>query len=271
MRNEMISKRTRNEFREAMANWWVLRNIAEAFESEGVRCNTAFVPPDYISGQRRTLVEQYYSTVSFSDTNDVNRVLRVFELVLEDKPYPDKLYRLLNKDGYEISNGTISPPAWITSTLEWASMLASEFDLPHLHRQTKQIAEFVDTDPDLAVGRAFMLLETVCKTILSEKGVHINKKDDFGQLFRTVQANLKLIPEEIDESTKGAEAIRRLLGNFGGVARGMNEVRNLYGGHGRDGRSTSLKPRHAKLAAGAATTLAVFLYETHMETKETTP
>ena len=44
------------------------------------------------------------------------------------------------------------------------------------------------------------------------------------------------------------------------------ELRNLYGtGHGRDGRFIGLKPRHAKLAVGAAATLGTFLLETHLE------
>ena len=43
----------------------------------------------------------------------------------------------------------------------------------------------------------------------------------------------------------------------------------MYGtGHGKDGNSAGLRPRHARLAAGAATTLAMFLFETHTETKD---
>lgn len=268
MAKDLISRQTLNGFREAMVDYWVLRNIEEAFENEGVKCNLTFVPPNYISGQRRTLVEQYYSSITFHKMNDVASVLRVFERVLEDVSDPERLHRLLVKDGFSIEDGIISPPARLTPTLGWASELAGEFNLPQLQRQTKQIAEFVDSDPDLAVGRAFMLLETVCKTILSERGVGVNSKDDFGKFFRTVLSTLRLVPEEIEESAKGAKAIRRILGNLHGIARGTNEFRNLYGGHGRDGRSSSLKPRHAKLAAGAATTLAVFLYETHIETLE---
>ena len=75
------------------------------------------------------------------------------------------------------------------------------------------------------------------------------------------------MPDNIPDSAKGAESIKRMLNNLGDVVRGMAEIRNLYGsGHGKHGRVNKVKPRHAKLAVGAATTLVVFLYETHLET-----
>lgn len=60
--------------------------------------------------------------------------------------------------------------------------------------------------------------------------------------------------------------IRRLLSNLGNIAQGLGELRNLYGtGHGKHGKSKGLNPRHARLAVGAASTLALFLFETHQE------
>ena len=48
------------------------------------------------------------------------------------------------------------------------------------------------------------------------------------------------------------------------IVSGLAEIRNLYGtGHGKHGKHRGLSARHAKLAAGAAGTLAVFLFETH--------
>jgi hypothetical protein len=79
------------------------------------------------------------------------------------------------------------------------------------------------------------------------------------------------VPEDIPESAKGADAIKRLLGNLGQVSQGIAELRNLYGtGHGKDGTFRGLGPRHARLAVGAATTLATFLFETHESRKEKT-
>ena len=50
------------------------------------------------------------------------------------------------------------------------------------------------------------------------------------------------------------------------MAQSLAELRNLYGtGHGKDGKSKGLAARHAKLAVGAAATVAVFLFETHKD------
>jgi len=50
------------------------------------------------------------------------------------------------------------------------------------------------------------------------------------------------------------------------VVQGLGELRNLNGtGHGRGGRTKGLGARHARLAVGAAATLATFFFETHQE------
>ena len=84
--------------------------------------------------------------------------------------------------------------------------------------------------------------------------------------LREARKALGLIPESVPNSAKGAETIRRLLSNLGNVAQGLGELRNLYGtGHGKTGNAKGLSPRHAKLAVGAAATLATFLLETHSD------
>jgi hypothetical protein len=72
----------------------------------------------------------------------------------------------------------------------------------------------------------------------------------------------------IPDAARGADVIKRLLSNLGTIDNGLAELRGLYGtGHGKHGSSLGLSARHAKLAVGAASTLAVFLFETHKETK----
>ncbi len=67
--------------------------------------------------------------------------------------------------------------------------------------------------------------------------------------MRATLKELQLVPEEIAEGKKGAEAIKRILGNFAQLTQGLAELRNLYGsGHGRDSSRRGLQPRHARLA-----------------------
>ena len=75
---------------------------------------------------------------------------------------------------------------------------------------------------------------------------------------------MKLIPEGIPDTARGADVIKRLLSNLGMIGNGLAELRGLYGtGHGKHGTATGLGARHAKLTVGAAATLTLFLFETH--------
>jgi hypothetical protein len=88
-------------------------------------------------------------------------------------------------------------------------------------------------------------------------------------LTKATLKELKLVPEGVPDSTRGADVIKRLLSNLGTIGNGLAELRGLYGtGHGKHGNTSGLGARHAKLAVGAAATLTMFLFETHEQTKK---
>jgi hypothetical protein len=127
----------------------------------------------------------------------------------------------------------------------------------------------VEEDPALAIGTAKELVETVCKTILHERQVEFPSDADIVALVKQTRQVLGLLPDDVPLAAKGAETIRRLLSNLGAIAQGLGELRNLYGtGHGRQGRTRGLTPRHAQLAVGCAATLVTFLLQTHEERTE---
>lgn len=137
----------------------------------------------------------------------------------------------------------------------------------HLAEQIRRIEASVESDPSLAIGSAKELVETYCKTILAERGKPVAGTPDVSTLTKTTLKELKLVPEDIPEASRGADVIKRILSNLGTIGNGLAELRGLYGtGHGKHGSAVGLSVRHAKLAVGAATTLVVFLFETHKET-----
>lgn len=139
----------------------------------------------------------------------------------------------------------------------------------HLAEQIQRLEASVETDPSLAIGTAKELIETCCKTILAERGKPVSGAPDVATLTKETLKELKLVPEGIPDAARGADVIKRLLNNLGTIGNGLAELRGLYGtGHGKHGSASGLSTRHAKLAVGAAATLAVFLFETHMETKK---
>jgi hypothetical protein len=118
----------------------------------------------------------------------------------------------------------------------------------------------------LVVDKLKEFVETTCKTILNDRGVSFSKNATIPDLVKAARKNLQLLPEDIPDSAKGADTIRRMLGSLGTLGQGVAELRSLYGtGHGKDGRHAGVPPRVARLAVGSAAALAVFLLETHEE------
>ena len=279
---DLISIKTRQVFREYMTGW-VLRQISDEFDAARIDCDLAYQPQ--VGGQRRALVEQYYHSVNWSDPHDIKKVLQVFENVLHtaekvlggmswdqeeakrQKAEIEKLIHFLRKDGFQWVDGRIVSGAGIP-WLDDIKETAAAFDAKHLADQIRRIEQSIETDPSLAIGTAKELVETSCRMILSERGKSVAGTPDIPTLTKETLKELKLVPDGIPDQAKGSHIIKRLLSNLATIGQGLAEVRNLYGsGHGRDGKTQAIKPRHAKLAVGAATTLVTFLFETHKETK----
>ena len=122
----------------------------------------------------------------------------------------------------------------------------------------------IETSPYQAIGIAKELIETACKSIFKSRQEECNKNWDLSKLMRETTKLLKLTPDDISNEAKAASSIRQILGSLSSVVQGIAEVRNEYGsGHGKDSGFKGLQPRHAKLAVGAASTLAIYLLETH--------
>ena len=75
-RADLISKRTRNAFREVMVGW-TLAEIRTEFDNEGFRPDYEFAPD--VTGQRRTLIEQLYHPIDWSDHRNASRMLGVYQ------------------------------------------------------------------------------------------------------------------------------------------------------------------------------------------------
>jgi hypothetical protein len=282
MGQELISKKTRQEFQEYLVGW-VLREIRGVFDAADIACNELHRPS--AGGQRRSLVEQYYASLDITSPRDVAKLLRAYEYVLHkafepttnfrtgisesDEEKAQKLVGWLRKDGYDYADGRIIPATGMSRAQDLRSA-AQELDAPHLADTIRRLEASVDADPALAIGSAKELVETCCKTVLAELGMAEGAdKLDLGPLVKKATKALGLVPEDVPEAARGAESIRRVLANLAAVTQGLAEIRNLYGtGHGRDGKSRGLEPRHARLAVGAATTIVTFLFDTHRRHKE---
>ena len=78
MQMELISPLLRNDFREFCVTNFVLRQIRDIFDMAGVK-QGILSPTRMISGQRRTLVEEYYASINWNSKEDTDRFLKGLE------------------------------------------------------------------------------------------------------------------------------------------------------------------------------------------------
>lgn len=137
-----------------------------------------------------------------------------------------------------------------------------EFDLA---KQIRRIYASLEEDPELALGTTKEMVETVLKTILSDKIDNVDALD-MPSLIRAVQQHVELIPDEIEEAAIAKNTVKRTLSNLGQIIVGITELRNAYGtGHGKVKNDSGLKPYHARLVVNAGVTLAKFLTEVYQD------
>ncbi|HTI72165.1 MAG TPA: abortive infection family protein [Candidatus Limnocylindria bacterium] len=186
----------------------------------------------------------------------------------------DLINEHLRKDGWELQEqmSFSGRPVFAVAkvfegnahVLEITKIITNDVNAEYVSRQVTRMHSAIGIEPDLAIGTAKEFVETVCKTILRDRGVTFESNEKMPRLVKQVAAELDLIPKEIADLSQATETVRRLLSNLGSVSDGLAELRNLHGsGHGKEAGAIGLDVRHARLAVGAAVSLAVFLWESH--------
>lgn len=137
-------------------------------------------------------------------------------------------------------------------------------DASAIHDSLKRASQAVDKDARLAVSAAKDLIESTAKLVLSELGLSYSGGEDLPQLAARAQSELGLTKKAVTEASGGsAESSGQLLGALSGMVSGIAQLRNAVGvGHGRESVPEWVKPRHARLAVGLATTWCSLVLET---------
>ena len=118
-------------------------------------------------------------------------------------------------------------------------------------------------DSELAIGTAKEFVETICKTILNERKKPLKGTENLQKLvYLTIKEVNPLITVQL--SRKTTKLVQKTLSVLSTITQCIAELRNLYGtGHGKDADAVILELRHAALTVNAATTLALFLYQSY--------
>ena len=127
---ELISPLLERDFREFCVGHMVLRQINDIFTMAGIKQGR--LHPDrlkIISGQRRTLVEEYYSTINWQNETDVEKFLKVIGYAIAQAYTEEErkiLQNLCERDGFIVDGIQIyrqSPKKQIKKTSVPSSVL----------------------------------------------------------------------------------------------------------------------------------------------------
>jgi hypothetical protein len=255
-----MSKETRTEIREYLANW-TLPQIEAAFRAADIPFTAAYRPP--VIGTRRVMVERYYRSLDFTKPADAEKFVRLCDEVVRGidrrlqsevsqvdhhRTAREQIVHWLRRDGFTHDNGRFVAVGGFEKVL-------AEFQPDALARAVARIERGIDADPRAAVEAAKRLVETCCSAILAARGKPVTdgRGKRINALVRRVAVELDLLPNGSPESSG---AVSSLLDSLVKVFQSATDRHNRAG-------VSKLTASHAKLAVGAAATLTAYLFEAY--------
>lgn len=254
-----------NEF----ASWWTFDTITDLFDDAGVELG-----PDEAaateSGVRRGRMAQYLVTLDLTKPVDVAKLYEVMNTVLlaivdrlpDSADWLAKFERQLQRDGIPLDPVThqIAMAHGVTLTEHALNALP---DASAIHEHLSRLNDNIDKDPRLAVSVAKDLVESTAKLVMQERGISYDAKEDLPKLVAQAQKALALHAGGVSTASDEAKQLKTILGSLASLTQGITELRNKVGvGHGRESVPTWVRPRHARLAAGAAHVWCQLMLET---------
>jgi AbiJ N-terminal domain 3/Abortive infection C-terminus len=197
----------------------------------------------------------------------------IHPLVREDDALVDELLLLFNRqlltDGFHLCVVDVVSGKRIfgaTQSLDAgghadARKIADELASDHVNAQLARMQDSIVADPALAIGSAKEFVESICKGILTVRGVALTGKEDLPRLVHQAREKLGIA---IDR--EASITLRSTLGALATLTQGVAELRGQLGtGHG--GTPDAQRPpiAVARLAVGVARTLGVFLWDAHRD------
>jgi len=135
------------------------------------------------------------------------------------------------------------------------------------------IERSIPRDPGLSFTHCRGLLETVCKTILMDRGVDTEPDAKPSRLMSQTLKVLKLTPDEFDGDDRVEEGVADVVRGLNQLTNGVVALRNSQGvgPHGKDALEAVLDADYAVISANAVDAAASLLYRMHRKHAQIDP
>ena len=267
MNANLISSGTRVDFREALTSF-TLQQIRDIFAAGEFEPNLQHQPT--VSGERRTLVEQYFANIDLANQKHIKRLLAVFEELIfrlgkasdwdaiqAQQVTINNLESRMMRDGFSFENGRFVSSSLTAHVLETPSIIAltAKSIAEHIEKARTKIAE---KDCAGAITNAYTLVEEFLKEILRQTGTSFKENEgDIRSLYNSVSDTLNLNPK--GENLEGH--LRTILQGLKSVIAGLYDVANKASD--RHARKYNPAEHHAKLAVNAALAVCEFILDSY--------
>lgn len=173
------------------------------------------------------------------------------------EPQRDRIRKALADYGLTYLTGGYVTALGATAVSKTLQDIIAPRDLPGLQTEFNRIFENLESDPPAAVTASCALLESLFKTYIEDNGLDMPSDKSVRPLWKVIRADLKLDPAATQD-----DDLKTILSGLAAIVEGTRSLRTHQGSaHGHCKTKYRLKPRHARLAAHAAFTLASFVLE----------
>jgi hypothetical protein len=195
------------------------------------------------------------------DRQETNDLLEEFNRALaEDSVRIEATKTKFGVSKYEGKGITPTTISGVNQLEESISALSWEY----VERQINRMRTSIEKDPELSIGTAKELVESICKTILAQGGNPPKGKDDLPKLIQNTLRQLGILDTHRKDDAKTQDTVRKLLASLSTLVQSAAELRNLHGtGHGKDARTALSSSKYATLAVNSAATIAMFLLQAY--------
>ena len=137
----------------------------------------------------------------------------------------------------------------------------------HVEEQVKALERALVENTGLAFDLAKTLIESACKTILTERGGSFDKNDDLPTLFKATSRMVPFLPVSLAADAAARKSLEQTLNGLSTAVQGICELRNAFGfaSHGTASPRPAMEGMQAMLAAQAADAIVGFFYRVHCQ------